>query len=54
MIGAGNYVRAMLLPHFKSEGANLISIATASGVTAVDAAKNFGFARAVSGAERNY
>jgi polar amino acid transport system substrate-binding protein len=51
VIGAGNYVRAMLLPHFKSEGTNLISIATASGVTAVDAAKNFGFARAVSGAD---
>ncbi len=51
MIGAGNYVRAMLLPLFKSEGANLISIATASGVTALDAAKNFGFARAVSGTD---
>ena len=50
VIGAGAYVRAMLLPHFKSEGANLISIATASGVTAVDAAKQFGFSRAVSGA----
>ncbi|MBC8030892.1 MAG: bi-domain-containing oxidoreductase [Pyrinomonadaceae bacterium] len=51
VIGAGNYVRAMLLPHFKSEGANLVSIATASGVTAVDAAKKFGFAQAVSGAD---
>jgi len=51
VIGAGNYVRAMLLPHFKSEGASLISIATASGVTAVDAAKQFGFARAVSGSD---
>jgi len=51
VIGAGNYVRAMLLPLFKSEGANLISIATASGVTALDAAKNFGFARAVSGTD---
>jgi polar amino acid transport system substrate-binding protein len=51
VIGAGNYVRAMLLPHFKSEGANFVSIATASGVTAVDAAKKFGFVQAVSGAE---
>ena len=51
VIGAGNYVRAMLLPHFQSEAANLVSIATASGVTAVDAAKKFGFARAVSGAD---
>jgi polar amino acid transport system substrate-binding protein len=51
VIGAGNYVRRMLLPHFKSEGANLISVATASGVTALDAAKQFGFARAVSGAD---
>lgn len=51
VIGAGAYVRAMLLPHFKSEGANFVSIATASGVTAVDAGKLFGFSRAVSGAE---
>jgi len=51
VIGAGNYVRAMLLPHFKGEGANLISIATASGVTALDAAKQFGFERAVAGAD---
>ncbi|HWN11062.1 MAG TPA: bi-domain-containing oxidoreductase [Pyrinomonadaceae bacterium] len=51
VIGAGNYVRAMLLPHFQNEHANLVAIATASGVTAVDAAKKFGFARAVSGAD---
>ncbi len=51
VIGAGNYVRRMLLPHFKTEGVKLISIATAWGVTALDAAKKFGFARAVSGAE---
>ncbi len=51
VIGAGNYVRGMLLPHFQTEKTNLISIATASGVTAVDAAKKFGFARAVSGAD---
>ncbi len=51
VIGAGNYLRAMLLPHFQNEDVNLVSIATASGVTAVDAAKKFGFVRAVSGAE---
>ncbi|PYS87188.1 MAG: hypothetical protein DMF70_01000, partial [Acidobacteria bacterium] len=34
LIGAGNYARAMLLPHFKSAGAELQSVATASGVTA--------------------
>lgn len=51
VIGAGAYVRAILLPHFKSEGANLVSIATGSGVTAVDTGKQFGFNRAVSGPE---
>ena len=51
VVGAGNYLRAMLLPHFKSEGVKFISIATASGVTALDAANNFGFARAVSGTD---
>jgi predicted dehydrogenase/threonine dehydrogenase-like Zn-dependent dehydrogenase len=51
LIGAGNYARAMLLPHFKSAGAELQSIATASGVTARTVAEKFGFRYCVSGAD---
>jgi polar amino acid transport system substrate-binding protein len=41
----------MLLPHFKTEGVEFKSIATASGVSAHDVGKRFGFAYAVSSAE---
>ncbi|HEY2963046.1 MAG TPA: bi-domain-containing oxidoreductase [Pyrinomonadaceae bacterium] len=51
VIGAGGYVPAMLLPHFKTEGVEFRSIATASGVSAHDVGKRFGFAYAVSSAE---
>lgn len=51
VIGAGGYVPAMLLPHFKSEGVDFRSIATASGVSAHDVGKRFGFAQAVSSAD---
>ncbi|HKR11742.1 MAG TPA: bi-domain-containing oxidoreductase [Pyrinomonadaceae bacterium] len=51
VIGAGGYVPAMLLPHFKSEGVEFRSIATASGVSAHDVGKRFGFGHAVSSAE---
>lgn len=51
LIGAGNYARAMLLPHFKSAGAELQAIATASGVTARTVAEQFGFRYCVSGAD---
>ncbi|HEU4796497.1 MAG TPA: Gfo/Idh/MocA family oxidoreductase, partial [Pyrinomonadaceae bacterium] len=51
VIGAGGYVPAMLLPHFKSEGVEFRSIATASGISAHDVGKRFGFAYAVSSAE---
>ncbi|HVS83659.1 MAG TPA: bi-domain-containing oxidoreductase [Pyrinomonadaceae bacterium] len=51
LIGAGNYACAMLLPHFKSAGAELQSIATASGVTAREVAEKFGFRYCVSGAD---
>jgi polar amino acid transport system substrate-binding protein len=51
VIGAGAYVPAMLLPHFKAAGAEFISIATASGVSALDVGKKFGFQRAVSEAQ---
>lgn len=43
VIGAGDYARAMLLPHFKSEKAMLVAVATASGVTAKNVADHFGF-----------
>ena len=51
VIGAGGYVPAMLLPHFKSEGVAFRSIATATGVSAHDVGKRFGFAHAVSSAD---
>src|ERR1041385_2962160 len=51
VIGAGGYVPAMLLPHFKTEGVAFRSIATASGISAHDVGKRFGFAYAVSSAE---
>jgi hypothetical protein len=51
VIGAGGYVPAMLLPHFKTAGVNFRSIATASGVSAHDVGKRFGFEFAVSSAE---
>lgn len=51
VIGAGGYVPAMLLPHFKNEGVEFRSIATASGISAHDVGRRFGFACAVSSAE---
>jgi predicted dehydrogenase/threonine dehydrogenase-like Zn-dependent dehydrogenase len=51
VIGAGGYVPTMLLPHFKTAGVSFRSIATASGVSAHDVGKRFGFAYAVSSAE---
>ena len=52
VIGAGGYVPAMLLPHFKNEAVEFHSIATATGISAHDVGKRFGFAYAVSsGAE---
>jgi predicted dehydrogenase/threonine dehydrogenase-like Zn-dependent dehydrogenase len=51
MVGAGDYARRMLLPHFKAEGVEFVSLATASGVTARDVGRRYGFARFVSGAD---
>src|SRR5690242_154631 len=51
VIGAGGYVPAMLLPHFKTEDVEFRSIATASGVSAHDVGKRFGFTYAVSSAD---
>jgi polar amino acid transport system substrate-binding protein len=51
VIGAGGYVSTMLLPQFKTVGVQFRSIATASGVSAHDVGKRFGFAEAVSNAD---
>ncbi|HMF56017.1 MAG TPA: bi-domain-containing oxidoreductase [Pyrinomonadaceae bacterium] len=51
MIGAGNYAKAMLLPSFKTEGAEFHSIATASGITAREIGERYGFRCCVSGAD---
>lgn len=51
MVGAGDWARRMLLPSFREEGVEFVSIATASGVTARDVGGRYGFARFVSGAE---
>ncbi len=43
MIGAGSYAKKFLLPNFRSENAAFSSIVTATGVTANDVAKQYGF-----------
>ena len=50
VIGAGGYVAGMLLPQFKNAGAEFVSVVTASGVTAVDVGRKFGFKQAASDA----
>ena len=51
MIGAGDYAKSMLLPHFKAEQVDFHSIATASGVTARAVGAQYGFRFCVSGAD---
>src|SRR5207302_2858708 len=51
LIGAGDYAKSMLLPHFKAAGAEFQSIATASGVTARAVGEQHGFRFCVSSAE---
>jgi len=51
MIGAGDYARAMLLPHFKANGAEFISIASAAGLTALNVGRQFSFGSIVSTAD---
>src|SRR5256714_6859605 len=51
LIGAGDYARRMLLPHFRESGVEFVSIATASGISARDVGGRYGFARFVSGAD---
>jgi predicted dehydrogenase/threonine dehydrogenase-like Zn-dependent dehydrogenase len=43
VVGAGNFARTMLLPHLTSAGINLAGVATATGISAKDTAKKFGF-----------
>ena len=51
LIGAGSYVAAMLLPQFKEQRADFRVVTTASGVSANNVGKKFGFARAASSAD---
>ena len=51
LIGAGDYAKAMLLPHFRAAGAKFETIATASGVTARSVGEQYGFRSCVSGVD---
>jgi polar amino acid transport system substrate-binding protein len=51
LIGAGGYAQKMLLPNFKTAGAEFCSIASASGVSARDVGTKFGFSRFLSDAD---
>jgi predicted dehydrogenase/threonine dehydrogenase-like Zn-dependent dehydrogenase len=48
VIGAGNYTKIRLLPELRKSGARLATIASASGVTAAQAARKFGFEASTS------
>ena len=50
LIGAGGYAQKILLPNFKTAGAEFCSIASASGVSARDAGTKYGFKRFLSDA----
>ncbi len=43
VVGAGSYTKLRLLPELKRTGAELVSIASASGLSASQAARKFGF-----------
>ena len=49
-IGAGNYATAVLIPAFKAAGAELVSVASATGVSSVHAARKFGIRSALTDA----
>src|SRR6266542_3791393 len=51
VIGAGGYVEGMLLPHFQAAAAQFISLATASGLSALNVGRKYRFSKAVSGPE---
>lgn len=47
-IGAGNYATGVLIPAFAKTGANLLAVASASGVSGVHVAKKFGIGKALT------
>jgi len=51
MIGAGDYAKSMLLPNFKTFGAEFQGIATATGVTARAVGEQYGFRYCASSAD---
>jgi predicted dehydrogenase len=51
LVGAGGYASGVLLPHFKAAGARFVSVASASGVSALNVGRQFGFEACVSGAD---
>ena len=51
LIGAGDYARAILLPHFKAAGVEFQSIASATGVSARELGRKYGFATCDSNAQ---
>jgi polar amino acid transport system substrate-binding protein len=51
LIGAGGYAQRVLLPNFKTAGAEFCSIASASGISARDVGTKYGFARFLSDAQ---
>lgn len=50
-IGAGNYAGSVLMPAFKAAGARLAVVASSGGVSAVHAARRFGFEAATTAAD---
>jgi predicted dehydrogenase/threonine dehydrogenase-like Zn-dependent dehydrogenase len=47
-VGSGNYAGAVLIPAFKAAGAQLLSVASVSGVSGAHAARKFGFGEATT------
>jgi len=50
-IGSGNYATMVLIPAFKSTGANMVSVASSAGVSGVHAGKKNGFAETTTDTE---
>lgn len=51
-IGAGNYATTVLIPAFKSAGADLHSVASRGGVSGVHAGRRFGFQETTTDSDR--
>lgn len=47
-LGAGGFARSTLVPAFQAAGAELVAVASGTGLTAADAAARYGFGRAVA------